>query len=148
MSLWPSVDILCKRHDWRLSPLTHAVWMRARESSGLLALFPTAPEAVARGVFWRDCGCAHPGVMAEEVAHGPALMLRLLGESQCRTSQPTNASGSGLCKTVTGSLSRCPARCWVSVRGKAVGNAFKPRRSSPQPSGRGAEAPRAVEKAV
>ncbi len=76
------------------------------------------------------------------------MMLHLLGESQCRTYQPSNASGSGLCKTVTGSLSRWPARCWVRVRGKAVGNAFKPRRSSPPPSGRGAEAPRAVAKAV
>src|SRR6516162_7934864 len=122
MSLWPSVDILCKRHDWRLSLLTHAVVMRARESSGLLALFPTSPEAVARGVFWRDCGCAHQGVMAEDGAHGPAMMLHLLGESPCRTYQPSNASGSGLCKTVTGSLSRCPARCGVRVRGTAVGN--------------------------
>ena len=48
-----SVDILCKLHDGRLSPITHAVLMRARESSGLLALFPTSPEAVARGVLWR-----------------------------------------------------------------------------------------------
>src|SRR5262245_37369786 len=148
MSLWPSVDLLCTRHDGRLSPLTHAVVMRARESSGLLALFPTAPEAVARGVFGRDGGCAHQGVMAEEGAHCPAMMLHRLGASQCRTDQPSNASGSGLCKTVTGSLSRWPARCWVRVRGKAVGNAFKPRRSSPPPSGRGAEAPRAVAKAV
>src|SRR5262249_3082151 len=96
MSMWPSVDILCKRHDGRLSPITHAVLMRARESSVLLALFPTAPEAVARGVCWRECGCAHQGVMAEEGAHCPAMMLRLLGESQCRTDQPSNASGGEL----------------------------------------------------
>jgi hypothetical protein len=61
--------------------------------------------------------------MVEEGAHGPAMMLPLRGESQCRTDQPSHASGSGLCKTVTGSLSRWPARCWVRVRGKAVGNA-------------------------
>jgi hypothetical protein len=120
--------------------------MRERESSGLLALFPTSPEAVARGVFWRECGCSHQGVMAEEGAHCPAMMLHLLGESQCRTYQPSNASGSGLCKTVTGSLSRWPARCWVSVRGKAVGNAFTASRlqaaaliaPAQRPGGRGA----------
>jgi hypothetical protein len=120
--------------------------MRERESSGLLALFPTSPEAVARGVFWRECGCAHQGVMAEEVAHCPAMMLHLLGESQCRTYQPSNASGSGLCKTVTGSLSRWPARCWVRVRDKAVGNAFTASRlqaaaliaPAQRPGGRGA----------
>jgi hypothetical protein len=111
--------------------------MRARESSGWLALFPTSPQAVARGVCWRDGGGAHPGVMAEDGAHGPALRLHRLGESPCRTYQPSNASGSGWCKTVTGSLSRWPARCWVRVRGTAVGNAFKPRCSSPPPSGRG-----------
>ena len=120
--------------------------MRERESSGLLALFPTSPEAVARGVFWRECGCSHLVVMAEEGAHCPAMMLHLLGESQCRTYQPSNASGSGLCKTVTGSLSRWPASCWVSVRGKAVGNAFTASRlqaaaliaPAQRPGGRGA----------
>ena len=61
-------------------PITHAVLMRARESSGLLALLPTAPEAVARGVFWRDCGCAHPGVMAEDGAHW-AVYLQLAANS-------------------------------------------------------------------
>ena len=84
--------------------------------------------------------------MAEEVAHCPAMMLHLLGESQCRTYQPRNASGSGLCKTVTGSLSRWPASCWVSVRGKAVGNAFTASRlqaaaliaPAQRPGGRGA----------
>lgn len=84
--------------------------------------------------------------MAEEGAHCPALMLHRLGESQCRTYQPSNASGSGLCKTVTGSLSRWPARCWVSVRGKAVGNAFTASRlqaaaliaPAQRPGGRGA----------
>ena len=120
--------------------------MRERESSGLLALFPTSPEAVARGVFWRECGCSHQGVMAEEGAHCPAMMLHLLGESQCRTYQPSNASGSGLCKTVTGSLSRWPASCWVSLQGKAVGNAFTASRlqaaaliaPAQRPGGRGA----------
>src|SRR5262249_23147905 len=37
--------------------------------------------------------------------------------------------------------------CRLQAR-EGQGGAFKPRRSSPQPSGRGAEAPRAVEKAV
>jgi len=144
--MWPSVDILCTRHDWRLSPITHAVLRRARESSGLLALFPTAPEAVARGVVWRECGGSHRVVMAEEVAHCPVIMLHRLGASQGRTDQPSNASGSGLCKTVTGSLSRWPARCWVRVRGKAVGNAFTASRlqaaaliaPAQRPGGRGA----------
>ena len=120
--------------------------MRARESSGLLALFPTSPEAVARGVFWRDGGCAHQGVMAEEGAPCPALMLHRLGESPCRTYQPSHASGSGLGKTVTGSLSRWPACCWVRVRGKAVGNACTASRlqaaaliaPAQRPGGRGA----------
>jgi hypothetical protein len=81
------------------------------------------------------------------------MMLHLLGASQCRTYQPSNASGSGLCKTVTGSLSRWPARCWVRVRGKAVGNACTASRLQAAaliaPAQRpGAEAPRAVAKAV
>jgi len=80
-------------------------------------------------------------------------MLHRLGESQCRTYQPSNASGSGLCKTVTGSLSRCPARCGVRVRGTAVGNACTASRLHAAaliaPAQRlGAEAPRAVAKAV
>ena len=120
--------------------------MRERESSGLLALFPTSPEAVARGVLGRACGGSHQGVMAEEGVHGPAMRLHRLGEGQCRMYQPSNASGSGLCKTVTGSLSRWPASCWVSLRGKAVGNAFTASRlqaaaliaPAQRPGGRGA----------
>jgi hypothetical protein len=120
--------------------------MRARESSGLHALFPPSPAAVARDVCWRDGGGAPQGVMAEEGAHGPARMLHRLGASQCRTDQPSNASGSGLCTTVTGSLSRWPARCWVRVRGKAVGNACTASRQqaaaliapAQRPGGRGA----------
>jgi hypothetical protein len=84
--------------------------------------------------------------MVEEGAHGPAMMLPLRGESQCRTDQPSHASGSGLCKTVTGSLARWPARCWVRVRGTAVGHACTASRlhaaariaPAQRPGGRGA----------